>query len=232
MEYINYNGKILENYKAIYPNLTGFGYDEDRDALVYKGQLANLNHFGLSRVDSIFFKLSPDDLFLFFQSESFQIENSSTKINKLMEQGILKDDDVNYLKEFVNNFYKRFKIYTNNHELFDKNFRSNENIRTYMNDLLRGSKIIRDALISARKGTSNVAKMINDFYEQVLASENSNMDKGMSLARFNPNIPKSFSEDDYLNSSRENDKAGFISILLIIVTTIAVGIFLGIKLMA
>ena len=215
---INYNDAILKNYQKTYPNLAEFTYDVTTDALVYEGNYVKLNGYGLSRIDPIFFNMMPEDIFIYMKNGFYQ--NA-------------QEDKQRYIE--------RLNIYARNRDVFDK-YLSNDSIKDFMESIRNAKKIIDFAKNNAKENNSSVYSMLRNAYDKEMASMNQNneqektIDKTLSLSRTNSKF-SGFSEfeknEQYLKELNDRSKlsvAGYTSILLIIATTISVGMYLAIQL--
>lgn len=232
---VSFNQTILSNYQKIYPNLADFSYDIASDSLVFEGNTAKLNGYGLSRIDPIFFLMDPNDIFIFFKNGFYLDNKDSEQVEALFNQTILTEEHVNYLKKFADSFDERCNIYLKNKDFFDKNCETNESIRHYCEELINGRKVIIIAQKNSSANELSATSILKDAYEQKIMNgnaENKNS-KGMSLTRIKPGFA-GFVEDEYLASLKEKQKmgiAGFSSIILIISSAVVFGIYLALKMM-
>lgn len=222
----NFNGIILSNYQKIYPNLVEFSYDAASDSLMYEGNFAKLNGYGLSRVDPIFFQMNPDDIFLFFQNGFYQNSKESIQVNELFGQFIITEEEVLFLKKYAKKYIDRCTIYSNNKELLDKNCLSNENVKVFAEELLDGKNILEHAKKAAKLDDTNAASILINSYQDnnVTAPQ-----KEATLTRKKEGFVP-FNEEEYLREIERRNKlgvSGFTSIILIIVSAITFGMYIA-----
>ncbi len=238
---INYNDAILKNYQKTYPNLAEFTYDVTTDALVYEGNYVKLNGYGLSRIDPIFFNMMPEDIFIYMKNEFYQNAQEDKQINEYLSQFVITEEEIGFINSYVERYIERLNIYARNRDVFDK-YLSNDSIKDFMESIRNAKKIIDFAKNNAKENNSSVYSMLRNAYDKEMASMNQNneqektIDKTLSLSRTNSKF-SGFSEfeknEQYLKELNDRSKlsvAGYTSILLIIATTISVGMYLAIQL--
>lgn len=238
---INYNDAILKNYQKTYPNLAEFTYDVTTDALVYEGNYVKLNGYGLSRIDPIFFNMMPEDIFIYMKYGFYQNAQEDKQINEYLSQFVITEEEIGFINSYVERYIERLNIYARNRDVFDK-YLSNDSIKDFMESIRNAKKIIDFAKNNAKENNSSVYSMLRNAYDKEMASMNQNneqeetIDKTLSLTRTNSKF-SGFSEfeknEQYLKELNDRSKlsvAGYTSILLIIATTISVGMYLAIQL--
>lgn len=239
---INYNDAILKNYQKTYPNLAEFTYDVTTDALVYEGNYVKLNGYGLSRIDPIFFNMMPEDIFIYMKNGFYQNAQEDKQINEYLSQFVITEEEIGFINSYVERYIERLNIYARNRDVFDK-YLSNDSIKDFMESIRNAKKIIDFAKNNAKENNSSVYSMLRNAYDKEMASMNQNneqektIDKTLSLTRTNSKF-SGFSEfeknEQYLKELNDRSKlsvAGYTSILLIIATTISVGMYLAIQLL-
>lgn len=239
---INYNDAILKNYQKTYPNLAEFTYDVTTDALVYEGNYVKLNGYGLSRIDPVFFNMMPEDIFIYMKNGFYQNAQEDKQINEYLSQFVITEEEVGFINSFVARYIERLNIYARNRDVFDK-YLSNDSIKDFMESIRNAKKIIDFAKNNAKENDNSVYSMLRNAYDKEMASMNQNneqeetIDKPLSLTRTNSKF-SGFSEfeknEQYLKELNDRSKlsvAGYTSILLIIATTISVGMYLAIQLL-
>lgn len=238
---INYNDAILKNYQKTYPNLAEFTYDATTDALIYEGNYVKLNGYGLSRIDPIFFNMMPEDIFIYMKNGFYQNAQEDKQINEYLSQFVITEEEIGFINSYVERYIERLNIYARNRDVFDK-YLSNDSIKDFMKSIRNAKKIIDFAKNNAKENNSSVYSMLRNAYDKEMASMNQNneqektIDKTLSLTRTNSKF-SGFSEfeknEQYLKELNDRSKlsvAGYTSILLIIATTISVGMYLAIQL--
>lgn len=238
---INYNDAILKNYQKTYPNLAEFTYDVTTDALVYEENYVKLNGYGLSRIDPIFFNMMPEDIFIYMKNGFYQNAQEDKQINEYLSQFVITEEEIGFINSYVERYIERLNIYARNRNVFDK-YLSNDSIKDFMESIRNAKKIIDFAKNNAKENNSSVYSMLRNAYDKEMASMNQNneqektIDKTLSLSRTNSKF-SGFSEfeknEQYLKELNDRSKlsvAGYTSILLIIATTISVGMYLAIQL--
>ncbi len=238
---INYNDAILKNYQKTYPNLAEFTYDVTTDALVYEGNYVKLNGYGLSRIDPIFFNMMPEDIFIYMKNGFYQNAQEDKQINEYLSQFVITEEEIGFINSYVERYIERLNIYARNRNVFDK-YLSNDSIKDFMESIRNAKKIIDFAKNNAKENDNSVYSMLRNAYDKEMASMNQNneqektIDKTLSLTRTNSKF-SGFSEfeknEQYLKELNDRSKlsvAGYTSILLIITTTISVGMYLAIQL--
>ena len=239
---INYNDAILKNYQKTYPNLAEFTYDVTTDALVYEGNYVKLNGYGLSRIDPIFFNMMPEDIFIYMKNGFYQNAHEDKQINEYLSQFVITEEEIRFINSYVERYIERLNIYARNRDVFDK-YLSNDSIKDFMESIRNAKKIIDFAKNNAKENNSSVYSMLRNAYDKEMASMNQNneqektIDKTLSLTRTNSKF-SGFSEfeknEQYLKELNDRSKlsvAGYTSILLIIATTVSVGMYLAIQLL-
>lgn len=238
---INYNDAILKNYQKTYQNLAEFTYDVTTDALVYEGNYVKLNGYGLSRIDPIFFNMMPEDIFIYMKNGFYQNAQEDKQINEYLSQFVITEEEIGFINSYVERYIERLNIYARNRDVFDK-YLSNDSIKDFMESIRNAKKIIDFAKNNAKENNNSVYSMLRNAYDKEMASMNQNneqektIDKTLSLSRTNSKF-SGFSEfeknEQYLKELNDRSKlsvAGYTSILLIIATTISVGMYLAIQL--
>lgn len=238
---INYNDAILKNYQKTYPNLAEFTYDVTTDALVYEGNYVKLNGYGLSRIDPIFFNMMPEDIFIYMKNGFYQNAQEDKQINEYLSQFVITEEEIGFINSYVERYIERLNIYARNRDVFDK-YLSNDSIKDFMESIRNAKKIIDFAKNNAKENNNSVYSMLRNAYDKEMASMNQNneqektIDKTLSLSRTNSKF-SGFSEfeknEQYLKELNDRSKlsvAGYTSILLIIATTVSVGMYLAIQL--
>lgn len=239
---INYNDAILKNYQKTYPNLAEFTYDVTTDALVYEGNYVKLNGYGLSRIDPIFFNMMPEDIFIYMKNGFYQNAQEDKQINEYLSQFVITEEEIGFINSYVERYIERLNIYARNRNVFDK-YLSNDSIKDFMESIRNAKKIIDLAKNNAKENDNSVYSMLRNAYDKEMASMNQNneqeetIDKNLSLTRTNSKF-SGFSEfeknEQYLKELNDRSKlsvAGYTSILLIITTTVSVGMYLAIQLL-
>jgi hypothetical protein len=233
------NVKVLESY----PNMQTFKYNSSSNSLVSIYGNISLDNMDLTSIDPVFFKMDSYDIYLYLSDKFYQKSNKLEYINGLFEtipisfgfgetqNTIINDTDKSYLIEFAKFFCDRCHIYLNNKDYLDS-LTDNENVKGFIYEFLECHKIIDESKEKASINGNDAASILYNSYESYLnnLSVSSNfdnsksMEKGISLTRIKPNGPKYSEEDNYDNTF---DIAGFASILLILITIISFGIYLG-----
>lgn len=239
---INYNDAILKNYQKTYPNLAEFTYDATTDALIYEGNYVKLNGYGLSRIDPVFFNMMPEDIFIYMKNGFYQNAQEDKQINEYLSQFVITEEEIGFINSYVERYIERLNIYARNRDVFDK-YLSNDSIKDFMESIRNAKKIIDLAKNNAKENDNSVYSMLRNAYDKEMASMNQNneqeetVDKPLSLTRTNSKF-SGFSEfeknEQYLKELNDRSKlsvAGYTSILLIIATTISVGMYLAIQLL-
>ena len=239
---INYNDAILKNYQKTYPNLAEFTYDVTTDALVYEGNYVKLNGYGLSRIDPVFFNMMPEDIFIYMKNGFYQNAQEDKQINEYLSQFVITEEEIGFINSYVERYIERLNIYARNRNVFDK-YLSNDSIKDFMESIRNAKKIIDFAKNNAKENDNSVYSMLRNAYDKEMASMNQNneqeetIDKTLSLTRTNSKF-SGFSEfeknEQYLKELNDRSKlsvAGYTSILLIIATTVSVGMYLAIQLL-
>lgn len=239
---INYNDAILKNYQKTYPNLAEFTYDVTTDALVYEGNYVKLNGYGLSRIDPVFFNMMPEDIFIYMKNGFYQNAQEDKQINEYLSQFVITEEEIGFINSYVERYIERLNIYARNRDVFDK-YLSNDSIKDFMESIRNAKKIIDLAKNNAKENDNSVYSMLRNAYDKEMASMNQNneqeetIDKPLSLTRTNSKF-SGFSEfeknEQYLKELNDRSKlsvAGYTSILLIITTTVSVGMYLAIQLL-
>ncbi len=239
---INYNDAILKNYQKTYPNLAEFTYDVTTDALVYEGNYVKLNGYGLSRIDPVFFNMMPEDIFIYMKNGFYQNAQEDKQINEYLSQFVITEEEIGFINSYVERYIERLNIYARNRDVFDK-YLSNDSIKDFMESIRNAKKIIDLAKNNAKENDNSVYTMLRNAYDKEMASMNQNneqektIDKTLSLTRTNSKF-SGFSEfeknEQYLKELNDRSKlsvAGYTSILLIIATTVSVGMYLAIQLL-
>lgn len=239
---INYNDAILKNYQKTYPNLAEFTYDVTTDVLVYEGNYVKLNGYGLSRIDPIFFNMMPEDIFIYMKNGFYQNAQEDKQINEYLSQFVITEEEIGFINSYVERYIERLNIYARNRNVFDK-YLSNDSIKDFMESIRNAKKIIDFAKNNAKENDNSVYSMLRNAYDKEMASMNQNneqeetIDKTLSLTRTNSKF-SGFSEfeknEQYLKELNDRSKlsvAGYTSILLIIATTVSVGMYLAIQLL-
>ena len=238
---INYNDAILKNYQKTYPNLAEFTYDVTTDALVYEGNYVKLNGYGLSRIDPVFFNMMPEDIFIYMKNGFYQNAQEDKQINEYLSQFVITEEEIGFINSYVERYIERLNIYARNRNVFDK-YLSNDSIKDFMESIRNAKKIIDLAKNNAKENDNSVYSMLRNAFDKEMASMNQNneqeetIDKTLSLTRTNSKF-SGFSEfeknEQYLKELNGRSKlsvAGYTSILLIIATTVSVGMYLAIQL--
>ena len=239
---INYNDAILKNYQKTYPNLAEFTYDATTDALIYEGNYVKLNGYGLSRIDPVFFNMMPEDIFIYMKNGFYQNAQEDKQINEYLSQFVITEEEIGFINSYVERYIERLNIYARNRDVFDK-YLSNDSIKDFMESIRNAKKIIDLAKNNAKENDNSVYSMLRNAYDKEMASMNQNneqeetIDKHLSLTRANSKF-SGFSvfekNEQYLKELNDRSKlsvAGYTSILLIIATTISVGMYLAIQLL-
>lgn len=239
---INYNDAILKNYQKTYPNLAEFTYDATTDALIYEGNYVKLNGYGLSRIDPVFFNMMPEDIFIYMKNGFYQNAQEDKQINEYLIQFVITEEEIGFINSYVERYIERLNIYARNRDVFDK-YLSNDSIKDFMESIRNAKKIIDLAKNNAKENDNSVYSMLRNAYDKEMASMNQNneqeetIDKPLSLTRANSKF-SGFSEfeknEQYLKELNDRSKlsvAGYTSILLIIATTVSVGMYLAIQLL-
>lgn len=241
MNAINLNSTILSNYQKNFPNLADFSYDEEHDCLIYLGNPIYLNGYGLSRIDSIFFNLAPNDIYAYLKNGFYQNTDLNGQIQNLINKTFLTEEEISFVKNYVNKFSERYNIYANNQELFNQN-RSmdspNSSLLKFETDMSIARDIIENSIkIKKAQIANNTCETIADEYANLTKRNNQSMNeyKGMVLTRTkNPNGYTDVfkSNEDYLKRLQEQDNpkmgmAGFTSIILLISSAITFGMYLA-----
>lgn len=239
---INYNDAILKNYQKTYPNLAEFTYDATTDALIYEGNYVKLNGYGLSRIDPVFFNMMPEDIFIYMKNGFYQNAQEDKQINEYLSQFVITEEEIGFINSYVERYIERLNIYARNRDVFDK-YLSNDSIKDFMESIRNAKKIIDLAKNNAKENDNSVYSMLRNAYDKEMASMNQNneqeetIDKPLSLTRTNSKF-SGFSEfeknEQYLKELNDRSKlsvAGYTSILLIIATTVSVGMYLAIQLL-
>lgn len=239
---VNYNEMILKNYQKTYPNLAEFSYDALNDALVYEGNYIKLNGYGLSRIDPVFFNLNPEDIFTYLRNGFYQTGNRNAQVEAYTNQIVITEDEEEFIKRYVEQYIEKLNIYARNAQFFDKNLQ-NESVRSFIEDFMGAKKIIEEAKKLANPNVYNSYQMLANAYDGIMTSmnqtqsQNQSLEKQMTLTRTKPGF-SGYSEFDknqeYLNELNKKDKfsmAGFTSLILIITSAVATGMFLALKLL-
>lgn len=238
MEQINYNSMILSNYQKMYPNLVSFSYDSSSDSLVYEGNYVKLNGYGLSRIDPVFFNLMPEDIFIFMKNGFYQSIDTSRQINELVNQFVITEEEITFIKRFVLQYIDKLNMYARNRDVFDK-YIGNENIKAFMESIRNAKSIIDKAKNVGKKNSQVVYEMILDTYNKEMEMLNQSTvgnEKTMSLTRVNNKFSGygAFEENEQylrkLNDANKMNVAGYTSIVLIVSSALAFGMYLAVSL--
>lgn len=221
---INYNQAILDRLKRTYPNLSSFSYDEKDDTLVYNGMKASLSGYGLSRIDSTIFLLAPDDIFRYFKNRFYEEQKHNVEV--LFNKPSITEFDMNTIMGFNNAFKDKCLIFANNPNFFSQ-FYQNEEIRNFVYSMIEDKKIIDKAKAHATSNGLDASSLIWNFYQRLFTEDKTTFEKVSTLSRMKPGF--GHFDDEYQNE--KIGVAGFTSILLIIVSVLAVGMFLAINLL-
>ena len=231
----NINNDILTNYQQTYPNLRDFFYNEATDTIIYHGLTIKLNGYGLSRIDKIFFNLTPDDIFTYLKNGFYQNTEEADLMNSLLNQLIITEEEVAFIDSYLQKLADRLKIYEHNKDFIDSNL-TNPSIKDFFDKIRNGSKVI-EKINTGNFSNQNVADIFTQAYQKYFFTtglENS-QEKIQSLTRTNPNFRgyQEFSENEqYLQELKQRDKfglAGYTSILLIIMTSITAGMYIALQ---
>ncbi len=236
---VSFNGTILSNYQKTYPNLSKFTYDQANDALVYEGNFIKLNGYGLSRIDPVFFNMNPDEIFVFIKNGFYLPSNGNQLITNLLSKLVITEEEIDFINNYVSQYIERLNIYASNRDMFDRYF-ENDSIKTFLQDIRFAKSIVEDAKNKASLNDNSVYSIIVNAYNNEMSSMNQNksqeqsMGKELTLTRKNPKMSgyQLFDENEkYLKRLNENQKmnmAGYTSIILIVATAIAFGMYLAI----
>lgn len=240
----NLNLLIFNNYQKKYTNLVDFVYNPNNDTLSYKGKAINLNGYGLSFIDPVFFKLSPMDIFAYFKNGFYYDSKDSEAVENLLGQIVITIEEKEYLNFFAQKYMERRNLYARNQEFFKENMENNQAVKNFVGELLKGNEIINKASEQINLG-SNAASILTDAINSnhnsntnVLENNNSledsnNLEKGMTLTRKKEGF-NGFDEEAYLQELENKQKlgvAGFTSMILIIASVVTFGIYLALKIM-
>ena len=237
---VSYNEMILKNYQKTYPNLVEFSYDVQSDCLVYEGNYVKLSGYGLSRIDPVFFNLNPEDIFIYFKDGFYQNGNKNAQIEEYFNQLVITEDEEETIKKYVSQYIDKLNIYARNAQFFDKYYQ-NENVRSFVTNLMTAKKIVEEARRLANPDAYNAYQMISKAYSDEMTSMNqqqaNTIGKEMTLLRTKPEFGgySEFDKNlDYLNELNRKDKmglAGFTSIVLIVSSAVTFGMYLALKLL-
>ncbi len=229
----SFNETILDNYKKIYPNLSGFVYDEQTDSLVFNGESAKLNGYGLSRIDPIFFSLAPADILAFFKNGFYQKSSENEHVESLLNKFVITEEEVYYLQNYARKYMARCSIYAKNKDFFEQYVETNESVRDFASDLLQSNKVIDQVKGSNGLENDNVVNII----QSVLEEESNNMsnsnevEKEATLSRSKPGYGSGYEDPYSLNQNPGLGIYGFTSLALIVLSVVIVGVYLAIKIM-
>lgn len=236
----------FDTLKNKYPNLADFYYDKETDTITYKGQTIKNVGASLDHIDSIFFQLVPDDIFVYLKNGFYRLsELDLEKIrNMLMQETIITEEEENLLIKFVKDTYRKISIYGNNNILFTANPDS-----LYLNDFLQDIKSRKQILDIAKSMPDNIAAQIinnevlsissghnlDDSNQEEGKSEANELDRSMKLTRikntespFNYEFREQSEIDAEIEAKNRLGLAGFSNIVLILISAITFGMFIAI----
>ena len=240
----------FEKKKEKYPNLKDFSYDEKSDTLTYNNLSFSPAAYALSRIDSSFFQLVPEDIFSYLKNGLYyQSSNEISKIrNMITAELIITEEEQAQLKYFVRQYFKRLAIYTNNNFLFANKMEESESLKNFASDLLERQKIVNgvrtgiyrniaaSVILQEYDSISNELKRKQPTPENTNEQTNENnqdFNRGMSLTRQKPGY--NFQSQEEIDRQTEKEQhlgmAGFTSLILIIGTAITFGMYLALQLM-
>lgn len=234
---IDFNSTILMHKQEKYPNLRELTYASVEGGILYYGDEAiKLNGYGLSRIDEIFFQLPSNDIFNYIKNACYDDSNPSEYVSMLFTRTVLTEENINFLQNFVIRWFDIYQIYQNNLAFFQANY-SNYSIRDFIHKLKTNGEVINKAIIS--NSNYPAVQIIKEAYNQKKQENNSpGKEKAITLNRKNPKNPNTIFEENvtYFEELKNKDNrlgvAGFTSIILVITATIALGIFLALKIIA
>ena len=185
--------------------------------------------------------MMPEDIFIYMKNGFYQNAQEDKQINEYLSQFVITEEEIGFINSYVERYIERLNIYARNRNVFDK-YLSNDSIKDFMESIRNAKKIIDFAKNNAKENDNSVYSMLRNAYDKEMASMNQNneqeetIDKPLSLTRTNSKF-SGFSEfeknEQYLKELNDRSKlsvAGYTSILLIIATTISVGMYLAIQL--
>lgn len=193
------NSLILENLKKRYPNLKDFMIRDNQ--LIFNGNnINNIENINFNNINEYIFLLGPNQI--------IQIINMYILLNK----NNLNDDEKQYIINFMNEYYK----------IKDYNLEGNNTNELYLFCL---ELLINDSYNLASLNMPG-ALLIEDIIERKnneLSSGKSNSAKLILKKESNPDflIPEEY------DNSKEFEKAGFTTILLITITAISTLLYIA-----
>lgn len=228
----SFNQIILENYQKAYPNLSGFIYDDATDSLIFNGESAKLNGYGLSRIDPIFFSLAPEDILAFFKNGFYQKNSENEHVEYLLNKFVITEEEVDYLQTYAKKYIARFKIYSKNKAFFDQFMETNESVKSFASDLLQSNRIIDQVKNGIGLENDGVANAIESALQEENSMSNSNnLEQGMSLARTKPGYGGQSEDPHFIDQNQGLGIYGYTSLALIIISVVTMGIYLAIKIL-
>jgi hypothetical protein len=204
-----------ENVLKSYPSMQAFRYNSTSNSLISVYGNISLDNIDLASIDPVFFNMDSYDIYLYLSDKFYKKSKELEYINGLFEtapisfgfgeaqNAVVNDTDKAYLAEFAKHFCDRCHIYLNNKDYLDSLI-DNENVKEFIYEFLECHKIIDKAKEKASIGGNDAASILYSAYESYLdsLSNSSNFDNTFDIA-------------------------GFASILLILITIISFGIYLG-----
>ena len=148
---------------------------------------------------------------------------------------IITEDEYNILNSFVKQYFARLKIYMDNTTLF--NMERTDVLNTFLKDFSIENKII-DNIKKHNYPENTAVQIIESEYQKHMNNINNNqentLEKAPTLTRNKPgNFNYEFKEQSEIDAMYEQKQklgvSGFTSIVLIIISTLTVGMFLAIN---
>lgn len=221
------NNEILfKEYQEKYPNLATVRYENNK--LIFGTLSIDLSKISLKNIPENVFNFSPLNLYTYLNNEFYKNDPQHYQeridiIFNLFLKLSLTPKEVIILKQFAYDFWLRLKLFYEEPSISKDEF--------FMNELKARQKVITESF----KSSSLAGNQIKDIYNTLVSKEttiNSNNDpteqnhtenKGLSLVRTKPGLPTTLDEEEKLGI------AGFSSALLILITTLVVGLYLASK---
>ncbi|MEG1506281.1 MAG: hypothetical protein RR478_02160 [Bacilli bacterium] len=216
------NELYLQKMKLKYPQLENLNYSNNN--LSFLGSEISLGDLFLGSIQEKFYQMSAEDLFIYIKYRFYvhnegEYEQIIHKILILIDDDFVSKEDEVMLSNFAIDFWFRSKLF-----LSEKVFNEDKN---YINELISRRSVINKAY-QKESIASNI--IINTYNKNLTDDTNNNINSkshGLALVRTKDGMPVYHNDDDEQNL----DIAGFTSILLIVIATIAFGLILASVLM-
>ncbi|MEG0977462.1 MAG: hypothetical protein RSF02_02790 [Bacilli bacterium] len=219
------NELYLQKMKLKYPQLENLNCSNNN--LSFLGSEISLNDLFLGTIPDEICQMSAEDLFIYIKYK-FYIHNKNeyealiNQIFILLDDDLIMEDDALMLSNFAIDFWYRSKLFLGEKALFD-------NI-DFINELMSRRKVIDKSYELNTVATNIIISTYNECLTNDTNEKNNNVNSkgyGLSLVRVKDGMPVYHFDDD----EQKLDVAGFTSILLIVIATIAFGLILASVLM-